>query len=182
MRLVVTGAGGGLGRAFLAQVPKHHDVRAFTHAELDIGDHHAVMQAIPPLEPDAVLNFAAFTDVDACERDPSRAARDNALGPQSLALAARDCRAAIVHISTDYVFDGNKAAPYDEFDPPSPLSGYGRSKLAGEDLVRGANADHVVIRTGYVFGGGAGSLLGAVPAPPGGPVPGGVPVPVRVAP
>jgi dTDP-4-dehydrorhamnose reductase len=164
VRLVVTGASGGLGRAFLAQVPEHHDVRAFTHEELDIGDHHAVMQAIASLEPDAVVNLAAFTKVDACESDPARAARDNALGPQSLALAARACDAAIVHVSTDYVFDGRKAAPYDELDPPGPLSVYGRSKLAGEGLVRAANPAHVVIRTGYVFGGGADFLSGAIRA------------------
>lgn len=164
MRLVVTGAGGGLGRAFLGQVPKHHDVRAFTHAELDIGDHDAVMQTIPLLAPDAVLNFAAFTKVDACESDPARAARDNTLGPQSLALAARACGAAIVHVSTDYVFDGTKTTPYDELDPPAPLGVYGRSKLAGEGLVRGSNPDHVVVRTGYVFGGGADFLTGAIRA------------------
>ncbi len=154
MRLAVTGAGGGLGRAFLAVVPGHHDVHAFTHDELDVGDHHAVMGTLVPLRPEAILNFAAFTDVDGCERDPARAARDNALGPQSLALAARHVGAVLVHVSTDYVFDGEKGAPYDELDEPRPLSAYGRSKLAGERFVRALAPDHVIIRTGYVFGGG----------------------------
>lgn len=82
MRIAVTGAGGGLGRAFLAACPVHHDVHPFTHAELDIGDHHAVMATIVPLHADLIVNAAAFTKVDACESEPERAARDNALGPQ----------------------------------------------------------------------------------------------------
>lgn len=162
MRLVVTGAGGGLARAFLTQVPTHHEVHAFTHAELDVGDHHAVMAAVPPLSPDAVLNLAAFTQVDACETDPVRAVRDNAVGPQNLALASRVCGAALLHVSTDYVFDGTKGAPYDETDLPAPLSMYGRAKLAGEEHVRTLLPEHLVVRTGYVFGGGADYLSGAV--------------------
>ena len=162
MRLVVTGAGGGLGRAFLAQVPAHHEVHAFTHAELDVGDHDAVLQTIPPVRPDAVLHFAAYTAVDACETDPPRAARDNALAAQSVAIAARACSAALLFVSTDYVFDGAKGAPYDELDPPNPLSVYGRSKLAGERFVRDLVVDHVIVRTGFVFGGGADFLSGAL--------------------
>ena len=154
MRLVVTGAGGGLGRAFLAQVPGHHQVHAFTHAELDVGDHDAVMQAIPPLGPDAILHFAALTQVDECEKDPALAARDNALGAQHAALAARACGAVLLHVSTDYVFDGTKGAPYDELDTPHPLSAYGRTKLAGEGFVRNLLPEHFVVRTGFVFGAG----------------------------
>ena len=162
MRLVVTGAGGGLGRAFLAQVPAHHEVHAFTHAELDVGDHDAVLQTIPPVRPDAVLHFAAYTAVDACETDPPRAARDNALAAQSVAIAARACSAALLFVSTDYVFDGAKGAPYHELDPPDPLSVYGRSKLAGERFVRDLVVDHVIVRTGFVFGGGTDFLSGAL--------------------
>lgn len=154
MRLVVTGAGGGLGRAFLSIVPPHHDVHALTHDELDVGDHHAVMAAVPTRAPDVVLNLAAFTKVDANESDPRRAFRDNALGPQSLAIAAKACGAAFLHVSTDYVFDGAKGAPYDESDVPGPISVYGRAKLAGEERVRHTLAEHVIVRTGYVYGGG----------------------------
>jgi dTDP-4-dehydrorhamnose reductase len=164
VRLVVTGAGGGLGRAFLDAVPSHHDVIAFTHGDLDIGDHDAVMRAVPPVAPDAVFNFAAFTNVDANEGDPARAFRDNAIGPHSLALAARSCGAAILHVSTDYVFDGTKYGAYDEADAPSPISVYGRAKLAGEQAVRHATPEHFVIRTGYVFGGGGDHLSRAVRA------------------
>lgn len=154
MRLAVVGAGGGLGRAFLEVVPSHHDVHPFTHAELDIGDHHAVMRTMVPLGPDAILNFAAFTDVDGCELEPRRAYGTNALGVQSLALAARACGAALFHVSTDYVFDGEKGAPYDELDAPNPLSVYGRSKLAGERFVRRLLPEHFVVRTAFVFGAG----------------------------
>ena len=154
MRIVLTGAAGGLGRAFLACVPSHHDVVPLTRADLDVGDHDAVMQTIPPLSPDLVLNAAAFTAVDANESDAGRAFRDNAQGPHSLALAARACGAMLLHVSTDYVFDGTKSGPYDETDEPRPLSTYGRAKLAGERLVTQSMREAFVVRTGYVFGAG----------------------------
>lgn len=154
MRLLVTGAGGGLGRAFLEVVPAHHDVVALTRTQLDVGDHDAVMRTVPLLRPDAVVNCAAFTAVDRNETDPGRAFRDNAQGPHSLALAARACDATLLHVSTDYVFDGEKGAPYDETDEPRPISVYGRAKLAGERFVRQTLPQHFVVRTGYVFGGG----------------------------
>jgi dTDP-4-dehydrorhamnose reductase len=109
-----------------------------------------------------VLSFAAFTNVDENESDRDRAFRDNALGPQSLALAARACHATILHVSTDYVFDGTKGAPYDESDEPQPVNTYGRAKLAGERAVRHAAPDHFVVRTGYVYGGGTDYLSQAV--------------------
>jgi dTDP-4-dehydrorhamnose reductase len=162
VRLVVTGAAGGLGRAFLARIPGHHDVIAFDHEGLDIGDHDAVRQTVEPLRPDAIVNLAAFTDVDGNERDPARAFRDNALGPHHLALAARACDAIVAHLSTDYVFDGEKGAAYDETDPPAPLSVYGRAKLAGERLVRETTSASFVVRVGYVYGAGADYLSGAI--------------------
>jgi dTDP-4-dehydrorhamnose reductase len=162
VRLVVTGAAGGLGRAFLQQAPSHHQVHAFTRDQLDVGDHDAVMQTIPLLRPDAILHLAAFTKVDACETDPARAARDNALGAQHVALAARACGAAIMHVSTDYVFDGMKGVPYDEMDAPHPLSVYGRSKLAGEGFVRHLVREHFIVRTSYVYGAGDDYASGAV--------------------
>ncbi len=162
MRIAVTGAGGGLGRAFLDACPSHHDLHPFGHEDLDVGDHHAVMRTLVPLAPDLIVNAAAFTQVDACEADPARAARDNALGPQSLALAARSTGAVLVHVSTDYVFDGAKGAPYDELDATGPLSVYGRSKLAGERHVRALAPESFVVRTGYVFGGGTDFLTGAL--------------------
>ena len=162
MRIAVTGAAGGLGRAFLAACPSHHEVAPFTHGELDIGDHHAVMRTIVPLAPELIVNAGAMTNVDACERDPERAYRDNALGPQSLALAARACDATLLHVSTDYVFDGTKGAPYDEIDAPNPPNLYGRSKLGGEEHVRRLTPKHLIVRTAYVFGGGTDHLSRAL--------------------
>ena len=164
MRLVVTGAGGGLGRVFVAQIPSHHEVFAFDRAALDIGDHDAVRQTVEPLAPDAIVNCAAFTQVDGNETDPARAARDNAMGPQHLALAARACGAALLHVSTDYVFDGTKGGPYDELDEPAPISVYGRTKLAGERHVATICPDHLIVRVGYVYGGGTDYLTRAVRA------------------
>jgi dTDP-4-dehydrorhamnose reductase len=162
VRIAVTGSRGGLGRAFLAGLPQHQDVHAFDHTELDIGDHGAVMGTMIPLAPDAIVNLAAFTRVDVCETDEQTAFRVNALGPQSLALAARETGAMLLHVSTDYVFDGEKDSPYNETDPPRPISVYGRSKLAGEEAVRHLLPEHIVIRTGHVFGGGTDYLSGAV--------------------
>jgi dTDP-4-dehydrorhamnose reductase len=162
MRLLVTGAGGGVARAFLAQVPTHHETRAFTHEELDIGDYHAVMRAALEVGPEAVLNFAAFTKVDACETAPELAYRANAVGPQNLALAARRSGAVLLHVSTDYVFDGEKATAYDELDVPNPISVYARSKLGGEDMIRQLTHEYFIVRVGYVFGAGTEYLSGAV--------------------
>jgi dTDP-4-dehydrorhamnose reductase len=164
VRLLVTGAVGGLGRAFCERVPAHHDVVALTHEELDIGDHAAVMRTLLPLAPDAVVNCAAYTKVDDCESDPERAYHANAVGPQNLALAARRTGSILLHVSTDYVFDGEKADAYDELDRPRPISVYARSKLAGEELVARIQPESFVVRTGYVYGGGADYLTGAVRA------------------
>ncbi|MEO8476166.1 MAG: NAD(P)-dependent oxidoreductase [Actinomycetota bacterium] len=164
MKLVVTGARGGLGGAFVAAVAAHHQVHAFDHEGLDIGDHDAVRQIVEPLAPDAIVNCAAFTQVDGNETDPARAARDNAMGPQHLALVARGGGAALLHISTDYVFDGTKGAPYDELDEPAPISVYGRAKLAGERHVAAICPDHLIVRVGYVYGGGADYLTHAMRA------------------
>ena len=139
----------------------HHEVQAFDHAALDIGDHDAVRQTIDPVRPDAIVNLAAFTKVDANEAEPARAFRDNAMGPQHLALSARTTGAVLLHISTDYVFDGAKDAPYDEADEPAPLSVYGRAKLEGERFVRSITPASFIVRVGYVFGGGDDYLTGA---------------------
>jgi dTDP-4-dehydrorhamnose reductase len=152
MKVLVTGSGGQLGRATVACcVAAGDDVVAAEHATLDISDRDAVLAAVTSLRPDLVVNAAAFTDVDGCERDPDRAFAANALAVRHLAEACRRADAHLVHVSTDYVFDGRKGAPYIEWDDTGPLSVYGRSKLAGEHE---AGPGTTVVRTAWVFSGG----------------------------
>lgn len=147
MRILVTGAGGQLGRALIdAFAPR--DVVAATHAALDVGNRDATLGAITALHPDLIVHAAAWTDVDACEADPDRAYRANALGTRHVAEGARLVGAHVVAISTDYVFDGATERPYVEWDDCNPLSVYGRSKRAGELEVDPGSA---VVRTTWVF-------------------------------
>ena len=153
MRIAVTGAGGGLGRAFLASVAAEHDVRGFTRRELDVRSGDAVMGTLGTGF-DLVLHLAALTGVDACEEDPHRAAETNVLGTFNVAEAARRSGATLVALSTDYVFDGEKGTPYVESDVPNPLSVYARTKLAGERAAAAVVPDALIVRTAWVFGSG----------------------------
>jgi dTDP-4-dehydrorhamnose reductase len=162
MRIVVTGAGGGLGRAFTARAAAQHDVVGLTHEELPVEDRDAVRGRVSEARPEAVVHLAAMTAVDACEEDPDRARAVNAGGTANVADAAASTGALLVYTSTDYVFDGEKEEPYVESDAPNPISVYGRSKLAGEDEVRSRAAEHLVIRTGWLFGAGHDFASGSV--------------------
>jgi dTDP-4-dehydrorhamnose reductase len=162
MRIAVTGAGGGLGRAFLASVPAGHEVHGFARADLDVRDHDEVVRTLVPLEPDVILHLAAMTSVDGCQAEPGRASETNVLGSFNVAIAARRSGAHLVALSTDYVFDGEKGAPYDEGDRPSPLSVYGWTKLAGERAAEAVAPDLLVVRTAWVFGSGTDFLSRAV--------------------
>ena len=162
MRIAVTGAGGGLGRAFLASVPAGHEVHGFARAELDVRDHDEVVRKLVPLEPDVILHLAAMTSVDGCQAEPGRASETNVLGSFNVAAAARRSGARFVALSTDYVFDGEKSAPYDERDRPNPLSVYGWTKLAGERAAEAVAPDLLVVRTAWVFGSGTDFLSRAV--------------------
>ena len=153
MRVLITGAGGQLGKDLtLWCVAGGDDVAAFAHAELDVGDRDAVRDAVHATRPDVVFNTAAWTAVDACESDPERAYRDNALAVRWVAEAATAVGAQLVHISTDYVFDGSKPDPYHEWDEPSPRSVYGASKLAGEQEAHRHAPGCAVVRTSWVMG------------------------------
>ena len=147
------GAGGQLGRdVVLAGEAAGDEVVAADHATLDVSDRDAVLGAVLSIQPDAVVHCAAWTAVDACEGDPDRAYLHNALAVRWVAEAARRAGAHLVHLSTDYVFDGTKPAPYHEWDVPAPASVYGRSKLAGErEAVDGAPGA-TVVRTSWVCG------------------------------
>jgi dTDP-4-dehydrorhamnose reductase len=153
MRLLVTGAAGMLGHDVVRAARfVNHEVVALGHADLDITDGRRVRRTVARLAPDAVVNCAGWTDVDAAEEDPIAATRVNEQAPRHVAAAAAEAGAAIVQPSTDYVFDGKKSEPYVESDPTHPLSIYGATKLAGEHAVVAANSRHFVVRTSWLFG------------------------------
>ena len=150
MRVLITGAQGQLGTDLVKTCTEAGDeVVACGRAELDLMDRDSVMSAITSARPDVVLNAGAWTAVDACESDPDRAYLTNALGVRWVAEAARVVDAHVVHVSTDYVFDGTKPEPYHEWDEPAPRSVYGRSKLGGE---RELDPAHTIVRTAWVCG------------------------------
>jgi dTDP-4-dehydrorhamnose reductase len=153
MRVLVTGSGGMLGRdvVTLAQGAAH-EVAALTHEELDVTDAAAVDRTFASLRPNAVINCAAWTDVDAAEDHEREATAVNGEGAGNLAAAAARIEASVVYPSTDYVFNGRSSVPYTERDEADPLSAYGRSKLAGELATIEANPRHFVVRTSWAFG------------------------------
>ena len=120
--------------------------------QLDITDTDEVRGIITETSPDLVIHGAAYTDVDGCERDPDRAFRVNALGTWNVAVACRESDSALVYVSTDFVFDGEKGEPYTEYDPPNPIGHYGASKLAGEVHVRQLCPKHFIVRTAWLYG------------------------------
>ena len=150
MRILLTGAAGQLGRA-LGPALRGHDRIALDRGSLDITDLGAVRAAVEAHRPDLLLNAAAYNDVDGAESQPETAFRVNAVGPRNLALATAERSAAILHVSTDYVFDGEAGRAYHEYDRPNPLSVYGASKLAGETSVRELNPRHFVVRTAWLY-------------------------------
>ncbi|HWI22456.1 MAG TPA: dTDP-4-dehydrorhamnose reductase [Baekduia sp.] len=155
MRIVVTGAGGMLGgRVVAVAEAREIEVIAFGRDDADITDADAITAAISDAAPDAVINCAAYTDVDGAEADEAVALAVNGTGAGNVAAAAAAAGARIVHVSTDYVFDGVNDHPWVESDPTRPLGAYGRTKLAGEHEVAIATADHAIARTAWLFGAG----------------------------
>jgi dTDP-4-dehydrorhamnose reductase len=151
----VTGAGGMLGRAVVdAATRAGHDVRGATRADLDVTDAAAVSQAVVAHRSEAVINCAAYTNVDGAESDRATALAVNGDAAGHVAAAAARAGALVVHISTDYVFDGSKREPWLESDATGPLGVYGESKLAGERAVAAATARHAIVRTAWLFGAG----------------------------
>ncbi len=153
MRLLVTGAGGMLGRAVLAAAGEHETL-GLTRGQLDVTDARAVRRAVDDARPDVVVNCAAWTDVDGAEEHEAQALVVNGDGAGHVAAAAAAVNAFVVHVSTDYVFDGTKREPWLESDPVAPLGAYGRTKLAGERAVAAATVDHAIARTAWLFGAG----------------------------
>jgi dTDP-4-dehydrorhamnose reductase len=153
MKLLVTGAAGMLGRdVMLAAGNAGHDVIGFGRAELDVTDPAGLEKKFDLERPDVVINCAAWTDVDGAEAAEEAAFAVNGTGAGNVAAAAAAVGASVVQVSSDYVFDGAKAAPYVESDQPAPLSAYGRTKLAGEEATVRANKRHFVVRSAWLFG------------------------------
>ena len=159
MRALVAGAEGQLGQA-LVRLLGDRVAWAGGRGQLDVRDAASVSRVVEAARPDVVINATAYNKVDAAETEPAEALAVNAEAPLHLARAARAAGAAIVHVSTDYVFDGRRAEPYREDDPPNPLGAYGVSKLAGEMLVAGATPDHLIVRTSGVFAAGGSKAKG----------------------
>jgi dTDP-4-dehydrorhamnose reductase len=162
MRLLVTGGAGMLGQAVAAAATRlGHDVVALSRAELDVTDADHVRRVVAAAEPRAVVNCAAWTDVDGAETAEAAATAVNGDGAGNVARAAAEVGARIVHVSTDYVFDGERehagggaGEPWIESDPVNPLGAYGRSKLAGEEQVAAATPEHAIVRTAWLYGAG----------------------------
>jgi dTDP-4-dehydrorhamnose reductase len=153
VRLLVTGAAGMLGHEVVAAAEKlGHEVAAWDLPECDLTDAHATLDAIRRLDPRAVVNCAAYTNVDGAESDEATAERVNADAAGNLARACKAAAARLVHVSTDYVFDGTKREPWIESDAPNPLGAYGRTKLHGEEQVTAELDDHAIVRTAWLFG------------------------------
>jgi len=163
LKILITGAKGLVGRALVEHCSASGDeVFGYDHTALDIADAHAVESVIAAHRPDAVINCAAWTDVDGCETNPEKAEHVNALGPENLARASQNSNALLITISTDYVFDGEKPGFYTQRDQPRPISVYGRFKLEGERRAQQAHARTIVVRTGYIFGPGGKNFLSNV--------------------
>ena len=152
MRIAVTGRQGQVARALL-EAGRALGVEIITlgRPELDLAEPETIEPAIRAASPDVVVNAAAYTNVDQAEREPEIAAEINKAGAGAVAAAAKVFRVPIIHLSTDYVFDGAKTSPYVEDDPVAPTSAYGASKLDGERAVAAANCDHVILRTAWVY-------------------------------
>jgi len=155
MKVLVTGSNGQLGRELVRLLPERgHETVALSRKELDVGDAGAVAEALEAHAPDLVLNAAAYTNVDGCETEGELSFRVNALGPRNLAQSCERRGCELLHVSTNYVFDGKGDRPYEPFDPPGPISAYGRGKLAGEEYVRHLSNRWYVVRTAGVYGEG----------------------------
>ena len=152
MKIVIIGAGGRLGAALLREYRDKFDVAGFNHSELDLANLDDVRGKLSAMSFEVLINAAAFTNVDACETERDRAFLINAEAPGVLAEICNEKDAKLIHFSTDYVFDGEKRAPYTEKDQANPISLYGESKLTGEKYVLAAENAHLVVRVSWVFG------------------------------
>lgn len=157
MRIAVTGSKGQLGRLVVEAVERTHEVIPLDVPEFELTNPECIEQLIA-YKPDLIWHNAAMTDVDGAARDPALAFRINALGTQNVALACQHVNAAMLYVSTNEVFDGEKEAPYIEFDTPNPLNAYARSKLAGEWYVQHLLQKFYIVRTAWLYARGGGKF------------------------
>jgi len=160
MRIVITGAHGQLGRS-LRDVLVGHQILLVDLPEYDV-EQPGIIGTIEGYQPEVVIHAGALTDVDACELDPDSAYRVNALGTRNVAVACQRCDAPMVYISTDYVFDGTRGGPYLEFEEANPINVYGRSKLAGELLVRDLLSRFYIVRTAWLYARGGNNFVAKI--------------------
>ena len=153
MNVAVIGATGQLGRDVRdAFVAAGHDAFALGHHDVEISSLESVRNSLEPIRPDIVVNTAAFHNVEKCEAEPGRAFAVNSQGALNVAQVTNSLGAKLVHVSTDYVFDGKQIVPYTEQDLPGPLNVYGNTKLSGEFFVRATNPRHFVVRVSAIYG------------------------------
>lgn len=159
MRILIIGSNGALGWELANGLPPLFEtekqplsVICTSHSQIEITNASNTFETIARTTPDVIINCAAFTDVDACESNIDKAYAVNAEGAKNVALAGKNLHARVIHISTDYVFDGAKNTPYNETDPPHPLSVYGKSKRAGEEAVQEINGNYTIIRISRLYG------------------------------
>jgi len=163
VKVLVTGAGGMLAAAVIPVLEAdNHEVVPLRREDADVTQRGALDHALNMLAPDWVFHLAAFTRVDDCESDPDRAYAVNAIGSRNVTLAAVGCGAAVLTLSTDYVFDGRGQRPYREYDASAPLSVYGASKWAGEQAIRELTPRHIVVRTAWLYGRGGHNFVDTV--------------------
>lgn len=159
MKILVTGARGLLGTELVRVLAKNHAVIPLTRAEADLTDEQATHATITRAEPEYVIHAAAWTNVDACEAHPPRAYAENAEATRHVALACRELGIPMLYVSTDYVFDGRKGAPYNEGDPAGPVNVYGASKLGGERHLQELVPRGCILRSAWLFGLGRENFL-----------------------
>lgn len=162
MRVAITGAAGLLAAAVLPALRDSGHETFPLGRDVDVTDPHALHHAIAPHRPDWIFHLAAFTRVDACETEEARAQLVNGLGARNAAMAAVGSGAALLALSTDYVFDGQSERPYHEYDRARPLNAYGRSKWAGEQAIRELCPRHVIVRTSWLFGRGGPNFVDTI--------------------
>jgi dTDP-4-dehydrorhamnose reductase len=162
MRIVVTGLKGQIVSALIERAPRDVELIALGRPQLDLSVRRAVLSALRSARCDVIVNAAAYTDVDKAENEPDAAMRVNGDGAGFVAEIAAELRAPLIHMSTDYVFDGALSRPYREDDEPCPTGAYGRSKRAGEQKIAAIHPNHVILRTAWVYSPFGSNFLGAM--------------------